>query len=477
VTAFGGTQVATAVIGYQPADTGADDLSVDVDCANRTAGRAAQEGTSVEPRAERMNNRDMPPEVQAVEDAARQKAQARMRSEGPALEGIRPRYSDLAEGATTTFYIATTGSTITARKMHANAETTSAIVFAEVVSGNPVINKATALSVDQVFGTANSFDPAGLGIGPRVRGAFGSEWSTGGGRDGESKVIFVLLSSNGIGGAGLYGFFRPNDAFPKTQIANSNEGEILYMNANYFTGDMFDGLATVAHEFQHMCNFNQKYIREGAFPGNSEEDTINEGQSVLAEEKTGFGASATGGGNSFLFACARAYLQAPHNYAFFTFDNNNGDYGKGYLLMKYINDRFGTGTITSIATSGNVGMSNIATYTGMAFGTLFQDWALTNMLDPVAGAPAKYTYTGLNLDATYNIRDMGNVTLPSATPARTFNPPTGSATVTLKAWSNSYTRFSGGDGSDLDVTLDTPASAATNLVVESPAKGTFSAIK
>jgi len=474
--------VATAVLGNQPASTTGADAEITLEATNRITASldrsdGAEDVKTVSPDPEPTRSRDMPAEVRAAEDELRARATPRLRSEGPQLDLIRARYSEIPEGETTTLYIATTGNTVTVQKMHDNSETTSTLVFAEVVGGLPVASKATALEVDSRFGTWNNYDVSGMGIGPRVRSVFGSEWSTGGGRDGETKVVFVLLSSNGIGGANLYGFFRPNDAFSKAQIANSNEGEILYMNATYFSGDMFDGLATVAHEFQHMCNFNQKYVREGAFNGTDEDDTINEGQSVLAEEKSGFGLVAPGGGNSFVFGAARAYLQAPHSYAFFTFDNYNADYGKGYLLMKYLHDRFGVDTLTRIATSPAVGRNNIANQTGVPFATLFQDWALANLLDPVAGAPVKYTYSGLNLDSTYNIRGAGNVNLPSATPARSASPPTSETTLTLKPWANLYSRYSGGDGSPLDLTLRIPASTATNLVVESPAKGTLGSLQ
>jgi hypothetical protein len=485
VPAFGGAQVATAVVGYQPAKTSAADAEITLQATNRLARSLDQGDREADPELssagqELALSRDMPAEVRAVEDELRARVTPRLRSEGPRLDLVRARYSDIPEGDTTTFYIATTGRTVTVQKMHDSAETTSTLVFAEVVDGLPVLSKEKALEIDERFGLLNPYDPTGMGIGPRVRSIFGSEWSTGGGRDGETKIIFVLLSSEGIGGANLYGFFRPNDAFSKVQIPTSNEGEILYMNANHFNGDMFDGLATVAHEFQHMCNFNQKYLHEGAFNGTDEDDTINEGQSVLAEEKTGFGLIAPGGGNSFLFIAARGYLQAPHNYAFFTFDNYNADYGKGYLLMKYIHDRFGVDTIHRISTSRAVGRNNIANQTGIPFGTLFQDWALANLLDPVSGAPAKYTYAGLNLDANYNIRDLGNVNLPAAKPARTASPPTAKDTLTLKPWVNLYSRYSGGNGSPLDLTLTLGTSAdvsATNLVVESPAKGTFGSLQ
>lgn len=480
VANFGGAQVGTAVLTYGPASSVGDAVQATVTGQNKAQVRTTEPSApATGVAAAEPVGRDMPPAVQAVENAARERALERARAAGAELETFRPRFDDatIPEGGEMSFYIATTGQNVTARKMHADADTVGTYVFAEVVGGTPVVTKATALTLDARFSTANPFDPATMAIGPRVRGLFGHEWQTGGGRDGESKIVMVLLSSAGIGGSGLYGFFRPNDEFSKAQVANSNEGEILYMNANYFTGDMYDGLATLAHEFQHMCDFNQKYVREGAFNGTEEDDTINEGQSVLAEELSGFSLTSTGGGNSFTFNASRAYLLAPQSFPFFTFGNANGDYGKGYLFMKYLYDRFGAGTLTAIATSPNGGRANIANVTGQSFESLFQAWALANLLDPTAGAPAQYTYADLDLDFTYSIRGLGNVTLPSANPTRTFNPPTSTANLTMDPWTATFVRFAGGDGSTLEATVGVPQATSTNFVHEAPARYTFSSIE
>lgn len=475
---FGGAQVATGVISFQPANQTGAAASIGATGTNRglaggASGSASVRASDAGPSQSR-GSRDLPPEIEAAELSARRNAAKRMQRAGLEMPGsARFEDADIPEGGDTTFFIVTTGQNRTVRKMHADADTSSVIVFAEVVSGTPVINKALALQIDSRFGTNNPFDSNGTGIGPRVRSIFGSEWNAGGGRDGQTKVVLVLLSSNGIGGAGLYGFFRPNDAYAKSQVANSNEGEILYLNATYFSGDMYDGLATVAHEFQHMCNFNQKFIRQGAFSGSDEDDTINEGQSVLAEELSGFGLTSSGGGNSFMFESAKAYLDNPETYPFFTFGNDGGDYGKGYLMMKYLRDRFGTATITGIATSTNVSAANIAAVTGRSFNTLFQEWALANLLDPVTGAPVQFTYPNLALQANYSIRGLGTVLLPAASPERTFNPPTSSANLTLDPWTTTYLRYSGGDGSALNTSFSVPSTSAVNMVLETPAQGTY----
>lgn len=481
---FGGAQVATGVVTYEPASQTGASVDVGVSGNNRgLAATSASDHASVRasdagPTSAR-GQRDLPPAVEAAEAAIRKNANQRLKSAGldAQVGSLRFQDSDIPEGGDTSFYIVTTGQNRTVRKMHADADTSSVIVFAEVVNGSPVISKTLALQIDSRFGTTNPFDAGLMGIGPRVRSIFGSEWSSGGGRDGQSKVVLVMLSSSGIGGAGLYGFFRPNDAYSKSQVSTSNEGEILYLNATHFTGDMYDGLATIAHEFQHMCNFNQKFLREGAFNGTDENDTINEGLSVLAEELSGFGLSSSGGGNSFMFDASKAYLDNPEFYPFFTFGNDNGDYGKGYLFTKYLRDRFGTGTITAIATSTATGPANVANVTGQSFNTLFQDWALANLLDPVTGAPAVYTYPNLALQTNFNIRGLGTVLLPAASPERTFNPPTSSATLSLDPWTTTYVQYAGGDGSALSTSFNLPSTSAVNMVLENPAKGTYGSIQ
>lgn len=319
-------------------------------------------------------------------------------------------YTDLAEGEDTVVRAGALGfKDITVRKLHKNSETKSVIVLAEVKNGSTVANKAKALEIDKAFGTSNPFDKEGKGIGDRVRSTFGTEWgykNGDGGKDGTTKIIIVLLSSSGIGGQGYYGYFFAGDAYSKSEYKNSNEGEILYLNIDKWGADGYDLYSTVAHEFQHMCNFNQKGCHEGSFDGQTEWLAINEGQSVLSEDLCGFDLKQAAGGNSFIYQDAATYLADTGSYKLSSFSNYNGDYGSSYLFMKYLCDQYGTKKINAIATSTEVGADNIAAATGVDFATLIDNWNMANNFDPLSSVPKLYMYKSFDLNANYLIRSL-----------------------------------------------------------------------
>lgn len=374
------------------------------------------------------------------------------------------------------------------------------LIFVEQQGGTDVISAAAISSVVSAFETKNPYDSSGQGIYDRMRTIFGSEWTSGGGNDGEPQIILCFLSSTTLGGNSLFGYTNEEDELSckdedsgNSSIPNSNQGEIIYLNSTYFnqTSDgvstMFDGLATIAHEFQHLINFNNKYLRQGNKNGTEENTTINEGLSIAAEQELGFGLSPiAGGGSQFVFNVINSYENNPHGGSapsFFSWAGTNRDYGKGFLLMNYIRQRFGLSAISSIAASSSVGSSGIAGATGASFSTLFQDWARANYLDGVSGASSTYQYSNLNMKGTYTIRNA----LTGATSSQTFPgismaAPAFSAAannslgVTLQPWTAAYFSFGSGNGSPLTVSVSAPTSTQSNFIYEAPS-GTFNSIQ
>ncbi|MCA9797261.1 MAG: hypothetical protein KC910_35870, partial [Candidatus Eremiobacteraeota bacterium] len=286
--------------------------------------------------------------------------------------GVLPRFQELAEGSVETFFSSFTGLNVTCQKVLEPNETLHCTIFAEVVSGTPVVSRARALQIAQAFDSNNPFK-AGGGIYDQVRAIFGSEWNLNpvGGRDGDTKVVLVFMRSSSIGGTGLFGFFRPTDASPKSQVPNSNEGEILYLNSDRTLDEQ---LGTIAHEFKHMISYNTKVIRQGTFPAGApfENLSIEEGLAVLAEQLVGYTMEQ---GNSFQFTVVRNYLQAPQSFNFFTFStSNSGYYGQGYLFFRYVLEQFGQQTITNIATSTSVGLANLNQNLAPGFAEVFRRW-------------------------------------------------------------------------------------------------------
>lgn len=450
---FGGDQVATLIMRNVP--TGQDGNPVTV---SATASNRVQPEEPI---------RDLSADVMERELEAMKAV--RGKSFG---EEIRPRFQELPEGAQQNFFVAQTSRNVTTRKMNSESETIHCTIFAEVRGdGTPVISKGTALQIAQAWDLNNPFRPGG-GIYDQTRAVFGSEWVEGGGRDGDVKVNLVLLSASSIGGANLFGFFRPSDELPRSQVSTSNEGEILYLNADKAVGDLFDLLSTAAHEFQHLADWNIKFGHNGRLDGTTEDPTINEGQSVLAEDLLGYGLNAQGGANSFVYNVCDQYLRRTADQPFFDFDDSQASYGKGYLLFRYINDRFGTNAVTNIATSPSTGLANIQSRLGVSFRSLFDDWTMTNLVSPLAGAPAELQYSGFTTTSTFNVRGLGNRTLPGVVPQTTSAPPGGQANRNLEPWSAYYAEYSRGTGNTLTIAIDQSLNTDANLVLQSP-RGTF----
>ncbi|MDR0408934.1 MAG: hypothetical protein LBH18_00850 [Spirochaetaceae bacterium] len=102
-----------------------------------------------------------------------------------------------------------------------------------------------------------------------------------GGVDGDPKVqIFVydifgdfFKGQNG----GVFGYFWPGD---EQEITNSNKAEIFYIDAHFTSLSPAGMYSTLAHEFQHMIHYNQKFMTKGKNSG----IWYNEMLSMLAED-------------------------------------------------------------------------------------------------------------------------------------------------------------------------------------------------
>ncbi|MDO5295927.1 MAG: hypothetical protein Q4F00_04665 [bacterium] len=398
------SEVATIALGYYPGSTSSDNSVIELSCKGGQAVSRTMTPQKVQrERIERFGTAEMEEAGRAAVAQYKQECLAKG-LDMTASRTVNTVYTDLAEGETTDVNVyLRSKKNVTVQKMHANADTKSTIVFAQVVNGSPVISKEEALSFDQYFGVNNPYDSEGMGIGERVRKTFGSEWRKNGGMDGTEKVILVFLDSSTIG-SGTYGYSTTIDSLPKSSNGYSNEGEILYLNAAKKGIDIY---STMAHEFQHMCNFNQKYIKDGAFSGTSYELlSLNEGQSMLAEDVCGFNLAPVNGdtaepGNYFLGSAINGYLANSAQIDSLSFDNSYGAYGKAYLTLRYIADRFGINYVTKMCTSNGVGFDNIKNVTGTEMSDIMD--GMTVASTALEGLPSKMRFENLILDANYEL--------------------------------------------------------------------------
>lgn len=369
-------------------------------------------------------------------------------------ETARPPYGSVAPGQTVSFFIATTFKTVECARILDDSQTRHCLIFSEMVDGTPVLDQARALEIANAFDADNPFQDGDGGIYADTRARFGSEWTTNppGGRDGDGRVILVFLSAQSIGGEGFFGFFYPEDQKTRAEAQNSNEGEILYINADRANQDLYNALDTISHEFVHLIVFNQKVVRDGAFPASAVQETtvLDEGLAVLNEELSGFGFGGVEGGNGFLLGAVQAVLADGLNRPFFAFSRGYSDYGAGYLFWRYILDQFGADALRAITTSSASGKDNIGAVLEQPFPLVFSNFTKAVALNGEPALPAELTFSELNLQGSFTDRAGKTYDLAGLQGIIEQSFPASVTTqVELQPWGAAFVRAGGGDGTPL----------------------------
>lgn len=280
---------------------------------------------------------------------------------------------------------------------------TFCLIYSEVDASTdlPFVNSTRGKIIGDTFEISNPYHPTGKSIFEVVTSLFGNPWGidingeliNGGGRDGEKQVIFLIY--NGGSSSGTYGYFFWVDEEPKGFINPdpsskyvSNGAEIVYLNKR-FANDDIAILSTIAHEYQHLCDYNQKFILNGDFTGQIFDESFdaegptmfNEGQSVLSEELNGFALEMAGGkGNDFIFTSVNTYIKTISTLSpnFFSW-NGQGDYGKGYLFWRYFYDTYGEDKVKIATHSELLQPANIEFATGKKMDVILQEFILALM--------------------------------------------------------------------------------------------------
>jgi hypothetical protein len=402
--------------------------------------------------------------------------------------GLNPVTVIYDQTPTLNFYISETNTNVTLFNRtpgvlgNPGTEPRTIVTYVEQVGGVDCINATDLQKAVNAWETSNPFGPQGnTGIYSTTRGIFGSEWTAGGGNDGDPRIVCCFLSTATLGSDGLFGYVDiADESAPRGQSFDgtiSNGGEIIYLHAqpsslsNFFQADGFDGYATMAHELEHLIIYNTKFAQQGTFPAGAQQDspTIDEGNATLSEDDNGFSLTASGGGNSFIFDVIDYYeTTAPNTNNFLSFSTSGADYGKGYLFFKYIQDQLGVATISAISQSTQTGTANIAAHVGQSFGNQQQAWALANYVSSFASGGAPYRYNSLNLSGTYLLH-MNNdptqafsSTLPGMRTTQTLN---GGSTIVeeIIALGQNYVAVLAGSGSGT-LTVNAPSNIQTSLV-------------
>ena len=236
----------------------------------------------------------------------------------------------------------------------------------------------------QIGTLANEFD---LVIYTKERTFFGSEWNPG--LDNDKRITILVLPL--IDSAG--GYFNSNDEYSRTVFSNSNQREMIYLNAFYAKKP--DAKSFLAHEFQHLITFYQKTVLY-----NLEEDIwLNEARSEYAPTLLGYDNIYPG---SSLEKRTELFLDSPSD-SLTEWNNKIDDYGPVNLFLQYLIDHYGKNVLTRMVLNNQVGIASINLALAdlgykETFSDIFADWAIANYLNNcLADLLKKYCYLNNNL--------------------------------------------------------------------------------
>jgi len=241
-------------------------------------------------------------------------------------------------------------------------------------------------------------------------------------------VNAIVTTAECNSGGYVAGFFFPPDLDPFT-ASQYNDGEIFYtvvpdptgaLSCAHTVSDVMTTLPeTFLHELQHLISFNQHVLVRG---GPVEDLWLDEALSSFAEElggrsylpdSTTFGQYLAGD-----LYDAGQYLAAPQAYFLEqTGDTVLAEFGAGWLYVRYLVDRFGSGLTNRLEATTLTGTANVAAQTGLPFATTVTRWALTLWVSDLPGftPPPELTYSSYSfrpIFAALNQQDPADFPTP-----------------------------------------------------------------
>lgn len=225
---------------------------------------------------------------------------------------------------------------------------------------------------------------------PKMTSVFGSEWNPG--IDNDPRLTILITKTMDEAG----GYFSYTNEYLKSQFANSNEREMIYLNGLF--ADSPRNASFVAHEFQHLITFYQKQKLH-----NIDEDTwLNEARSEYSSTLLGYDNTYSG---SNLEKRVKVFLSKPSD-SLVEWRNELGDYGVVNLFMQYLVDHYGEKILTLTTQSDKAGIASInyalqAMGYSETFDDVFTRWAIADFMNNCAlDSQKSYCYINPNLNYT-----------------------------------------------------------------------------
>ncbi len=211
------------------------------------------------------------------------------------------------------------------------------------------------------------------------------------GIDGDPHVYIIHASPLALCGStncGFAGYFTADNVLPQTANPDSNQHEMFIMNSQQFGSSFY--LNVLGHEFRHMIEDNHD---------RGDADWQAEGSATLAEELLGYPGSGQQRGNAFL----ENPDQQLNSWVDSAVASTLPYYGMGYVLNRYIFDRFGPDLYRQFATSTAYGLravDEVAAANGLDLTgqELWLDWLAALVIHNDPNTPEMYRFQGTTLD-------------------------------------------------------------------------------
>ena len=263
--------------------------------------------------------------------------------------------------------------------------------------------------LQQISKLADEFDAK---IYPKETNFWGSESTPG--IDNDPKIVILL--ANLVDTAG--GYYDTGNQFSKTRVPESNEKDMIYLNIRTIKSEnrIFSFLA---HEFQHLIAFNQKYLLRQA----NDDIWINELRSEYSISMVGYNDVYA---SSNLKRRVAAFLEAPSD-SLTEWTNQAADYGQVNLLVEYLVDHFGSDILkkslhSNLTNFNSLNQALSENGFNINFSDIFLRWSVANVLNDILLDNA-YGYfrtelrQELNVPATRILRGINDDTTLSLTEA------------------------------------------------------------
>ncbi len=183
---------------------------------------------------------------------------------------------------------------------------------------------------------------------PKETATWGSEPNPG--VDGDPKITILLEEM--IVNRG--GYFETSNSYPKKEAQDSNEREMLSLNAEVLLSDSFLEKVFLAHEFQHLISFNQKEKTYNA----SEDVWLNELRSEYSISLAGYNYPYSG---SSLEHRVQTFSNNRSD-SLTEWPNNNLDYAAAALFGEYLVEQFGSTILSETLKSPLTGIYSLNKY-------------------------------------------------------------------------------------------------------------------